>query len=151
MRVHHFENEGVRSFDADPDKPIAEYIEVADDEHLFLVSDSGPELEPQTPIEQGAVEGILAVVVHRQGAIEVTVHYSGRQTAFSVSPGARIGAVRDQAIDQFGIDESDAADLGLRTMEGTEDLPVNEPIAKVAGRQHDRIDLQLVAMVHPQG
>lgn len=151
MRVHHYEDDAVRSFDADPDKPIAEYIEIEEEERLFLVSDEGQEIEVGALIKEITITEVLPVVVHRHPMIEVTVHYSGRQATFEVSPGARVGAVRNMAIVQLGIEDSDAADLGLRTMDGTEDLPVNEPIGKIAGKHHHRVEVQLVAMVHPQG
>lgn len=149
-RVHHYGDGEVQTYDADPGRALAEYITIKEEEHIFLVSDEGQELEVATIIRDIGISRILPVIVHPRKTIEITVSYAGRQVEFGASPGARVGAVRDKAIKLLGIDPADAADLGLRTLDGVEDLPVHEPIGKVAGKHH-KLSLQLVAMQHPQG
>lgn len=149
-RVHHYSDGDVQTYDADADRPLAEYITLKEEEHLFVVSDEGQEVEVAMIIRDIGISRIVPVIAHPHKTVHITVTYAGRQVEFDASPGTRVGAVRDKAIKLLGIDATDAADLGLRTLDGTEDLPVHEPIGKVAGKRR-KLALQLVAMLHPQG
>lgn len=150
MRVHHYTGEGIDTIEADDDRRLSEVLEVEETLRIFAVSNDGVEIEVDAHLRELTEKEVLRVTSHPQRSIEVTVSYGGRSVSLDVSPGTRMGAVRAQAVAQLNIDPIDAADLGLRTIGGESDLPADEPIAQVA-RQRDHLELQLVAMVHPQG
>lgn len=153
MRLHvHTGNNGqVRTVpDAPAASSVADHVDVAAGVSVFVVDDIGRELDTTVPLADAFGQGIGRVVTHAGRQISVHVHYAGAAANLTVSPGLRLAAIREQAISQLGIDAASAADLGLRLPNAAEDLPLDTPIASIAkGANH--VDLELVAMVRPQG
>jgi len=136
--------------DADDESTIADHIHLEDEFLVFKVDDEGPELVLTARLSEVFDGPLGRVATHPGRQITVVVDYVGSAATLTVSPGTRLGAIRDQAIAQLSIDAASAADLGLRTPGGTEDLPLDKPIASIAkGANH--VDLELVALVRPQG
>lgn len=136
--------------DAAEGSTLADHVQMAEDVLVFKVDDQGQELDPSMRLGDlfGGPSG--RVVTHPGREVSVVVDYAGSSATLTVSPGTRLGAVRDEAITQLGIDSTSAADLGLRTHGSTEDLPLDKPIASIAkGASH--VALELVALVRPQG
>lgn len=151
LHVHSGKDGEVRTVaDAAADSSLADHVELGDGMFVFVVDDIGRELETTGQLADTFGEGAGRVVTHPGRQITVEVHYAGNTAALTVSPGARLAAIRDQAISQLGIDPASAADLGLRLPGGTEDLPLDKPIASIARGAND-VDLELVALVRPQG
>jgi hypothetical protein len=151
LHVHSGQDGQVRTVpDAAEDSSVADHLELGTGLFVFAVDDEGRELGPGDRLSDTFGEGSGRVVTHPARQITVVVHYAGASATLNVSPGARLAAIREQAISQLGIDPASAADLGLRTPGGAEDLALDKPIASIAqGANH--VDLELVALVRPQG
>ncbi|WP_309127103.1 hypothetical protein [Microbacterium sp.] len=151
LHVHSGQDGQVRTVpDAAEDSSVADHVDLAEGVFAFAVDDEGRELDAADRLSDAFSGGSGRVVTHPGRQITVTVDYAGNSTTLTVSPGARLGAIREQAISQLDIDPASAADLGLRTPGGAEDLPLDKPIASIAqGANH--VDLELVALVRPQG
>jgi len=151
LHVHSGEDGQVRTVpDAASESSLADHVELKAGVFVFAVDDTGRELDPSFQLADTFGEGTGRVVTHPGRQITVEVHYAGATASTTVSPGGRLAAIREQAISQLGIDPASAADLGLRIPGGTEDLSLDRPIASIAkGANH--VDLELVALVRPQG
>jgi len=152
MRLHVHDQDGrVRTIpEAPADSTVADHVDLTPGLHAFEVGDTGQELDATDQLADTFGEGTGRVVTHPGRQITVEVHYAGATVTLTVSPGMRLAVIREQAISQLGIDPASAADLGLRLPGGTEDLPLENPIASIAkGANH--VDLELVALVRPQG
>ncbi|HEY4267008.1 MAG TPA: hypothetical protein VGM94_02340 [Galbitalea sp.] len=150
MRVHQYTEGEVRSFDVEPTERLSDHLVFAEESILFLVSEEGQPVAVDVRFEEVILGGSGAFVTHKHPTIEVVVHYQGRAVQFEVSPGTRVDSVRERAIRDFSIDATDAADIGIRVLGATEDLDPSLPIGHVV-HAHHKIELELVAMVHPQG
>lgn len=153
MRLHVYSGKDgqVRTVpDAAAESSIADHVELQAGVFVFAVDDTGPELDATGQLADTFDEGTGRVVTHPGRQITVDVHYAGTTATVTVSPGVRLAVIREQAISKLGIDPASAADLGLRLPGGTEDLPLDKPIASIA-KGADRVDLELVALVRPQG
>ncbi|MCX7523422.1 hypothetical protein OSC27_14195 [Microbacterium sp. STN6] len=151
LHVHTGHDAEVRTIpDAAEGSSLADHVQVTVDLLVFKVDDEGPELDPSARLSDLFDGPSGRVVTHPGRQITVVVDYAGASATLTVSPGTRLSAVRDQAISQLGIDSASAADLGLRAAGGAEDLPLDKPIASIA-KGADHVDLELIALVRPQG
>lgn len=151
LHIHDGKDGQVRTVpDAPSDSTVADHVELEAGVFVFAVDDTGRELDSTSQLAGTFGEGTARVVTHPGRQITINVHYAGTTATLTVSPGVRLAAVREEAISQLGIDPASAADLGLRVPGGTEDLPLDQPIASIA-KGADQIDLELVALVRPQG
>lgn len=151
LHVHSGQDGTVHTIaDAPTDSSVADHVDFPAGAHVFAVDDTGRELDATDRLVDAFSEGTGRVVTHPGRQITVAVHYAGAAATLTVSPGVRLAVIREQAISQLGIDPASAADLGLRLPGGTEDLPLDKPIASIA-KGADRVDLELVALVRPQG
>ncbi|WP_292836612.1 hypothetical protein [Microbacterium sp.] len=151
LHVHSGKDGQVRTVeDAAAESSLGDHVELKEGMSVFAVDDTGRELDTTDQLGATFDEGTARVVTHPGRQITVEIHYAGNSASLTVSPGVRLAAIRGQAISQLGIDPASAADLGLRLPGGTEDLPLDKPIASIAnGGNH--VDLELVALVRPQG
>lgn len=153
LRLHLYDGQDgqVRTIaDAPAHSQVADHVDLATGVHVFAVDDTGRELDGTDRLADAFGEGSGRVVTHPGRQITVVVHYVGTAVTLNVSPGLRLAAIREQSISQLGIDPASAADLGLRTLGGAEDLPLDRPIASIA-KGANQVDLELVALVRPQG
>lgn len=151
LHVHSGQDGTVHTIaDAPTDSPVANHVDIPAGAHVFAVDDTGRELDATDRLIDAFGEGTGRLVTHPGRQITVDVHYAGATATLAVSPGVRLAAIREQAISDLGIDPASAADLGLRLPGGTEDLPLDKPIASIA-KGADRVGLELVALVRPQG
>lgn len=151
LHVHSGKDDRVHTVaDAAAESSVADHVELRDGMFVFAVDDTGRELDKTDQLADTFGEGTGRVVTHPGRQITVEIHYAGNTATLSISPGMRLAAIRESAISQLGIDPASAADLGLRLPGGSEDLPLDKPIASIAkGANH--VDLELVALVRPQG
>lgn len=151
LHVHSGQDGTVHTIaDAPADSPVANHLDLPAGAHVFAVDDTGRELDASERLADAFGEGTGRVVTHPGRQITVEVHYAGATATLTVSPGVRLAVIREQTITQLSIDPASAADLGLRLPAGTEDLPLDKPIASIA-KGADRVDLELIAMIRPQG
>lgn len=153
MRLHVYSGDEAMPHtiaDADDNSSLDAHVRLAEGEAVFAVDDEGLELDPAAALTNLFADGIGRAVTHPGRQVTVTVSYAGESAVLSVSPGARVGAIRAGAISALGIDEAAAVDLGIREIGAHEDLDLDRPIASVA-KGSDTVDLELVATVRPQG
>lgn len=151
LHVHSGQHDQVQTVpDAAAHSAIADYVDLTVGVLVFAVDDTGRELDPTSRLADVFDGGTGRIVTHLGREITVVIDYAGTSATLTVSPGTRLAAIRETAIAQLGIDPASAADLGLRSPGGAEDLPLDKPIASVAkGASH--VALELVALVRPQG
>lgn len=151
LHVHEGRNGQIRTIaDASAASTIGDHIQPADGEAVFAVDNEGRELNLDEQLGEAFAAGSARVVTHPGRQITVTVHYAGQSATLTVAPGVRLGEVRTRAIAELGIDPAAAADLSLRLIGDEQDLPLDRPVASIA-HGADRVELELVALVRPQG
>ena len=85
--------------------------------HLFIEDEEETSIENLVHLPDG-----LRLHIHRHKAIDVSVHYAGRNVHHTFKPGTTVARVKRWATHELGIAASDAAELMLQ-IHGTDIRP----------------------------
>lgn len=153
MRVHSFSGGSgfvITHPEAPPDQPIAELLDMKDNECAYVVG-SDIALDPKVTLAEVFPGGIGHLLTHRCREVKLTAGYAGHTAHLDVHVATLVSVVLKQAAHDLKIDPATAADLVIRVHGSTEDMVLTNPIGAYLDKGDCQLTVDLVHVVRPQG